>query len=110
MSVGMFEENWTRYVLKLATGVGKTKVLSLLIAWSYFHKMYETDSSLSRNFLLIAPNIIVLDRLKDDFDELSIFYNDPVIPENGHNLSFKVLAQKTGYTDIVKYSVAKLIP
>jgi type III restriction enzyme len=84
MSVGMFEENWTRYVLKLATGVGKTKVLSLLIAWSYFHKMYETDSSLSRNFLLIAPNIIVLDRLKDDFDGLSIFYNDPVIPENGY--------------------------
>ncbi|NDE88467.1 MAG: hypothetical protein EB055_00580 [Micrococcales bacterium] len=30
--------------------------------------------------------------------------------DRGHNLSFKVLAQKTGYTDIVKYSVAKLIP
>lgn len=84
MSVGMFEENWTRYVLKLATGVGKTKVLSLLIAWSYFHKMYESESTLSRNFLLIAPNIIVLDRLRDDFDGLAIFYKDPVIPENGY--------------------------
>jgi len=30
--------------------------------------------------------------------------------DRGHNLSFKVLAQKTGYTDIVKHSVAKLIP
>ena len=30
--------------------------------------------------------------------------------DRGHNLSFKVLAQKTGYTDIVKSSVAKLIP
>jgi type III restriction enzyme len=46
--------------------------------------MYETDSPLSRNFLLIAPNIIVLDRLRDDFDGLAIFYNDPVIPENGY--------------------------
>lgn len=79
----MFEENWTRYVLKLATGVGKTKVLSLLIAWAYFHKSYESNSGLSKNFLLIAPNIIVLDRLRNDFDGLSIFYNDPVIPENG---------------------------
>lgn len=83
LSVSMFEENWTRYVFKLATGAGKTKVLSLLIAWSYFHKLYEADSALSTNFLLIAPNIIVLDRLKDDFDGLKIFYNDPVLPTNG---------------------------
>lgn len=83
LSRAMFEENWTRYVLKLATGVGKTKVLSLLIAWSYFHKTYEADSPLSKNFLFIAPNIIVLDRLREDFDGLAIFYNDPVIPENG---------------------------
>jgi type III restriction enzyme len=83
LSPAMFEENWTRYVLKLATGVGKTKVLSLLIAWSYFHKTYELDSPLSKNFLFIAPNIIVLDRLREDFDGLAIFYNDPVIPENG---------------------------
>lgn len=83
LSPAMFEENWTRYVFKLATGAGKTKVLSLLIAWAYFHKLYEPDSSLSTNFLLIAPNIIVLDRLKDDFDGLKIFYNDPVLPENG---------------------------
>jgi type III restriction enzyme len=25
----------------MATGAGKTKVLSLLIAWSFFHKLYE---------------------------------------------------------------------
>ena len=28
----------------MATGAGKTKVLSLLMAWSYFHKLYEPDS------------------------------------------------------------------
>ena len=43
------------------------------------------DSTLSRNFLVIAPNIIVLDRLRADFDGLRIFFNDPVLPANGHD-------------------------
>ena len=85
VSSGMFDEDWPRYVLKMATGAGKTKVLSLLIAWSYFHKLYESDSRLARNFLLIAPNIIVLDRLRHDFDGLYIFFNDPILPDNGFN-------------------------
>lgn len=84
VSSGMFTEDWPRYVLKMATGSGKTKVLSLLIAWSFFHKLYEKDSTLARNFLLIAPNIIVLDRLRTDFDGLKIFFNDPILPPNGH--------------------------
>ncbi|MEX1046185.1 MAG: DEAD/DEAH box helicase family protein [Actinomycetota bacterium] len=85
VSAGMFDEAWPRYVLKMATGAGKTKVISLLMAWSYFHKLYEPDSTLARNFLLIAPNIIVLDRLRTDFDGLKIFFNDPILPPDGHN-------------------------
>lgn len=84
VSSGMFKEEWPRYVLKMATGSGKTKVLSLLIAWCFFHKLYEPDSILARNFLVIAPNIIVLDRLRSDFDGLKIFFNDPILPPNGH--------------------------
>jgi type III restriction enzyme len=83
VSSNMFDEDWPRFVVKMATGAGKTKVLSLLMAWSYFHKLYEAGSNLSRNFLLIAPNIIVLDRLRTDFDGLRIFFNDPVLPDNG---------------------------
>jgi type III restriction enzyme len=83
VSSNMFDEDWPRFVVKMATGAGKTKVLSLLMAWSYFHKLYEASSNLSRNFLLIAPNIIVLDRLRTDFDGLRIFFNDPVLPDNG---------------------------
>ena len=84
LSAQMFEETWRRYVVKMATGTGKTKTMSLLLAWSYFHKLYEEDSDLSRNFLLIAPNIIVLDRLRNDFDGLRIFSEDPIIPDNGY--------------------------
>jgi type III restriction enzyme len=71
-------------VIKMATGSGKTKVMSLLLAWSYFHKLYEPESELSRNFLMITPNIIVLERLKIDFDGLKIFYQDPILPDNGY--------------------------
>lgn len=110
VSAGMFPESWRRFVTKMATGSGKTKVLSLIIAWSYFHKLYEQDSTLARNFLLIAPNIIVLDRLRTDFDGLRIFYSDPILPDDGYenqnwksdfNLSLHIqddvrVTQKTG--------------
>lgn len=83
VSTGMFPENWTRYVIKMATGAGKTKIASLIIVWSYFHKLYEKDSPLSKNFLVISPNIIVLNRLKKDFEALRIFREDPLIPDDG---------------------------
>ncbi len=81
----MFEEQWLRLIIKQATGTGKTKVLSLLLAWCYFNKQYENDSKLSKNFLIIAPNTIVLDRLKADFDDLKIFNQDPIIPSNNYD-------------------------
>ena len=83
VSTGMFAETWRRFVIKMATGSGKTKVLSLILAWSYFHKLYEVDSDLARNFLIITLNIIVLDRIRNDFDGLKIFYEDPILPPNG---------------------------
>jgi type III restriction enzyme len=85
INAAMFDENWSRYVIKMATGAGKTKVLSLAIAWSFFCKTYEPESTLSRNFLVIAPNIIVLDRIYRDFKGLDIFLKDPVIPDNGYD-------------------------
>jgi type III restriction enzyme len=68
----------------MATGGGKTKVMSLVLAWSYFHKLYEPESRLARNFLIIAPNIIVLDRIYKDFAGFKIFNEDPVLPVNGY--------------------------
>jgi type III restriction enzyme len=83
VSASMFDETWRRFVIKMATGAGKTKVLSLALAWSFYHKLYETDSNLARNFLVITPNIIVLDRIYKDFQGLRLFFDDPVIPDNG---------------------------
>lgn len=83
ISTGMFDETWTRYVVKMATGAGKTKVMGLALVWSYFHKLYEATSTLSKDFLVIAPNIIVLNRLRKDFEGLKMFFEEPFIPDNG---------------------------
>ncbi len=84
LSAGMFTEEWLRFVIKMATGAGKTKVMSLVVAWAYFHKKYEPDSKLAKNFLLITPNVIVFERIKSDFEGLKIFFSDPVLPDNGY--------------------------
>ena len=44
ISASMFDETWRRFVVKMATGAGKTKVMSLVLAWSFYHKLYEADS------------------------------------------------------------------
>jgi type III restriction enzyme len=84
LSPQMFTEDWLRFVIKMATGGGKTKVMSLVIAWAYFHRLYEENSKLAKNFLLITPNVIVFERIKNDFEGNKIFFQDPVLPENGY--------------------------
>ncbi|MGH3930451.1 MAG: DEAD/DEAH box helicase family protein, partial [Pseudonocardiaceae bacterium] len=73
-------QRYPRYVVKAATGSGKTKVMSLLIAWSYFHRLRETASELAMDSLVVAPNLIVFERLRADFEHGAIFRNDPVVP------------------------------
>src|SRR5690606_37735575 len=75
------EDLWPRYAFRMATGSGKTKVMSLAIVWSYFHALRESDSPMARNFVVIAPNLTVFERLKEDFGEGRIFDKDPLIPE-----------------------------
>jgi len=74
------EDAWSRYAFKLATGAGKTKVMSLCIVWSYFHALRESDSEMARHFVVIAPNLTVYERLKEDFGNGRVFDEDPLIP------------------------------
>ncbi len=75
------EDRWPRGCCKVATGGGKTKVMSLAIVWSYSHSLYEPASDLARHFVIIAPNLTVYERLKDDFENRTIFDKDPLLPE-----------------------------
>jgi len=74
-------EDLTRYCVKAATGSGKTFAMAFLTAWSYFHRKYETNSTLANTILIIAPNVIVYERLKSDFADGKVFHQFPFIPD-----------------------------
>lgn len=84
LGVNPDDDRWARYAFKLATGAGKTKVMSLAIVWSYFHTLRESDSPLAKHFVVVAPNLTVFERLREDFKPAGggpdIFDRDPLIP------------------------------
>jgi type III restriction enzyme len=73
-------DDFARYCIKMATGSGKTKVMALAIAWQFFNAVAEAREDFAKSFLLIAPNVIVFERLRTDFAGGRIFLADPVIP------------------------------
>src|SRR3989442_233631 len=73
-------ENLRRYAFRMATGSGKTWVIAMAMVWSYFHRKQVPGSDLSTNFLIVAPNIIVYQRLEKDFASNRIFHELPLIP------------------------------
>ena len=73
-------ENMRRYAFKMATGSGKTVVMAMAIVWAYFHKKMVPKSDLSTNFLVVAPNVIVYQRLEKDFADNQIFRKFPLVP------------------------------
>lgn len=73
-------DDFARYCLKMATGSGKTKVMALAVAWQYFNAVVEGRDDYARTFLILAPNVIVYERLRTDFAGGMIFRLDPVIP------------------------------
>ena len=73
-------ENLRRFAFKMATGSGKTWVMAMAIVWSRLHKQRIPGSDLSTNFLIVAPNVIVYQRLEKDFASNRIFHELPLIP------------------------------
>ena len=61
-----------KYCLKMATGTGKTWVLQALLVWQLLNKTAALDAGVddprfTRRFLIVAPGLIVYDRLLDAF-------------------------------------------
>lgn len=75
------EEYLLRYAIKLATGAGKTFVMGFVVVWSYFNRLREKSNRYADNFLVIAPNRIVYERLAKDFSNSELFYKLPYVPE-----------------------------
>ncbi len=75
-------DDFARYCVKMATGSGKTKDVSLAVAWQYFNAVAEARDDCGKTFLVIAPNVIVFERLRSDFEGGRIFHLDPIIPDD----------------------------
>ncbi len=78
-------DDFARYCIKMATGSGKTKVMALAIAWQFLNAQRVADDvakDYASTFLLLAPNVIVLERLRTDFAGGRIFEVDPVVPKD----------------------------
>lgn len=82
------ERGLLRYAFKMATGAGKTEAMAMAIVWSYLNRTLlpsPTHSGsggdvLAENFLVVAPNVIVYERLARDFAGNAIFRSRPLIP------------------------------
>jgi type III restriction enzyme len=73
-------DDFARCCVKMATGSGKPKVMSLAIVWQFLNAVAEARDDFAKTFLLIAPNVIVFERPRTDFEGGRIFRADPVIP------------------------------
>jgi type III restriction enzyme len=57
--------DFQRICAKMATGTGKTIVMSMLIAWQILNKVaYSKDTRFSKNIFVVAPGLTVKSRLQ----------------------------------------------
>lgn len=56
-----------KYAVKMATGTGKTWVMHALVLWQLLNARHTGGDRYTQRFLLIAPGIIVYDRLLDAY-------------------------------------------
>lgn len=73
-SVKKFERDFPSLCFALATGVGKTRLMGAMVAWLYL-------TGRSRHFFILAPNLTIYEKLKQDFLMGSPKYVFQGIPE-----------------------------
>ena len=56
-----------KYAIKMATGTGKTWVMHALVLWQMLNARHTGGDRYTQRFLLIAPGIIVYERLLDAY-------------------------------------------
>ena len=61
--------NIPKYAVKMATGTGKTWVMHALLLWQVLNARHEEEKSgrYTKNFLIVAPGLVVYDRLLDAY-------------------------------------------
>ena len=68
-TLGQKKYQMPKYAVKMATGTGKTWVMHALLLWQMLNARHEEVKTgrFTKNFLIVAPGLIVYDRLLDAF-------------------------------------------
>jgi type III restriction enzyme len=116
--VGRGENAHPKYAAKMATGTGKTWVLNALLVWQYLnHLASPDDERFTSNFLVVAPGLIVYDRLLDsflgrlrdgerDFRTSDIFVNQEVfVPDDSREAVFGFVRSSV----VVKHDIGRRV-
>ena len=64
-------------LLNVVTGGGKTAIIAAVIAWLRIAHSVQ-------KFVMLCPNLIVRDRLEDDFEGGKVFKDRDLLPDWGH--------------------------
>lgn len=76
--IGKAELGADGFLLNIVTGGGKTAVIAAVIAWLRIaHNIQK--------FVMLCPNLIVRDRLEDDFQGGKVFKDRDLLPDWTHN-------------------------
>lgn len=67
LRAGIEKMKHPRFAIKMATGTGKTWVITAIMVWQYWNRVKLNDKRFSSHFLLCAPGNIVYERLLDSF-------------------------------------------
>jgi type III restriction enzyme len=112
------KNSYPKYCMSMATGTGKTWVLQAMIVWQLLNANRHPESDrFTKNFLVVAPGLIVYDRLLDafmgkeiegerNFEQADLYkYRDLFIPETYWDEVFR-FAQGAACT---KYDIGKKV-
>lgn len=75
--------DFSRWCSKMATGTGKTVIMSMLIAWQVLNKVANRqDARFSKNILIVAPGLTVKSRLSvlNPTDEKNFYDEFAIVP------------------------------
>ena len=84
------------YAFKMATGSGKTFVMTLTIVWSYLNWLRENKNNYTSKFLIIAgEKNVIYERLTRDFKDGEIFKKWKFVPpEWEEDFNMKVILKE----------------
>ena len=110
-TLSSFERDFPSFCFALATGIGKTRLMGACIAYL----RYEKDI---RNFFVMAPNLTIYNKLKDDlgntssskyvFKGLDLFAKPPRIIDGDNYTQFRQTRIDTGDVTINIFNISKL--